>query len=124
MLCGLITTSFAVQNPLLQTADSLYQAREYHAAAIACERVVFAQPDDFKLGAEALLLKAAALKKLQRYTQAQTDYAALLDDLERSFSARTRKMLLEDRSDLTVEIDVLRERLEREGVRVAPGDTE
>ena len=43
---------------------------------------------------------------------------ALLDDLEQNFSARTRKMLLDDRSDLTVEIDVLRERLQREGVRL------
>ena len=42
---------------------------------------------------------------------------ALLDDLETNFAARTRKSLLDDRSDLTVEIDVLRERLSREGVR-------
>jgi 5-bromo-4-chloroindolyl phosphate hydrolysis protein len=49
--------------------------------------------------------------------QARTDYAALLDDLEENFSARTRKMLLDDRSDLNVEIEVLRERLQREGVR-------
>ncbi|MGB7319210.1 MAG: 5-bromo-4-chloroindolyl phosphate hydrolysis family protein [Planktotalea sp.] len=49
--------------------------------------------------------------------QARTDYAALLDDLEQNFSARTRKMLLDDRSDLNVEIEVLRERLQREGVR-------
>lgn len=48
---------------------------------------------------------------------ARTDYADLLDDLERNFSARTRKMLLDDRSDLNVEIEVLRERLQREGVK-------
>ena len=41
-----------------------------------------------------------------------------MDDLEQNFAARTRKMLLDDRSDLTVEIDVLRERLQREGVRI------
>ncbi len=50
--------------------------------------------------------------------QARTDYLALLDDLEKNFAARNRKSLLEDRSDLNVEIDVLRERLSREGVRL------
>lgn len=44
-------------------------------------------------------------------------YLTLLDDLEANFSARTQKMLLDDRSDLTVEIDVLKERLQREGIR-------
>lgn len=48
--------------------------------------------------------------------QARIDYFDLLDDLAQNFSARTRKMLLDDRSDLTVEIEVLRERLQREGV--------
>ncbi len=51
--------------------------------------------------------------------QARTDYAALLDDLEQGFSDRTRKMLLDDRSDLNVEIEVLRDRLQREGVKLS-----
>lgn len=50
--------------------------------------------------------------------QARSDYLALLDDLEENFAARNRKSLLADRGDLTVEIDVLRERLSREGVRL------
>jgi len=50
--------------------------------------------------------------------QARTDYLALLDDLEKNFAARNRKSLLDDRSDLNIEIDVLRERLSREGVRL------
>ncbi len=50
-------------------------------------------------------------------SQARTDYLALLDDLEQNFAARTARMLLDDRADLTIEIDVLRERLQREGVR-------
>ena len=48
--------------------------------------------------------------------QARADYEALLTDLEQNFAARTQKLLLDDRSDLTVEIEVLRERLDREGV--------
>ncbi|MEP2919349.1 5-bromo-4-chloroindolyl phosphate hydrolysis family protein [Sulfitobacter sp.] len=50
--------------------------------------------------------------------QARADYLALLDDLEKNFAARNRKSLLDDRSDLNVEIDVLRERLSREGLRL------
>ena len=57
-----------------------------------------------------------------RDPQARADYLALLDDLEKNFAARTARMLLDERSDLTVEIDVLRERLAREGVRPDQAD--
>lgn len=50
---------------------------------------------------------------------ARTDYENLLTDLEENFAARTQKMLLDDRSDLTIEIEVLRERLQREGLHAA-----
>lgn len=72
----------------------------------------------YLLGAKDATVKFADIYSRTRDAQARADYAQLLDDLEKSFSARTRKMLLEDRSDLTVEIDVLRERLEREGVHL------
>ena len=72
----------------------------------------------YLLGARDATAKFADIFARSRDAQARTDYAQLLDDLEQSFSARTRKMLLEDRTDLTVEIDVLRERLEREGVHL------
>ncbi|WP_120502217.1 5-bromo-4-chloroindolyl phosphate hydrolysis family protein [Roseovarius sp. EL26] len=52
-------------------------------------------------------------------TKARTDYLTLLDDLEQNFAARTEKLLLDDRSDLEVEIEVLRDRLEREGLKSA-----
>ncbi|MFT7137428.1 MAG: regulator of replication initiation timing, partial [Akkermansiaceae bacterium] len=48
----------------------------------------------------------------------RADYLALLDDLDKNFAARTQKSLLEDKTDLNIEIDVLRERLSREGVRL------
>ncbi len=47
---------------------------------------------------------------------ARTDYEALLTDLENNFAARTDKLLEGDRSDMDVEIKVLRDRLSREGV--------
>ena len=69
-------------------------------------------------GARDATVKFADVYARTRDAQALTDYSSLLDDLEQNFAARTRKMLLDDRSDLTVEIDVLRERLQREGVRL------
>lgn len=68
-------------------------------------------------GAADATVKFADIYARTRDPQARVDYADLLDDLEQNFAARTRKMLLDDRSDLTVEIEVLRERLQREGVR-------
>jgi hypothetical protein len=69
-------------------------------------------------GARDATAKFADIYSRSQDEQARADYLALLDDLDRNFAARTRKSLLEDRSDLTVEIDVLRERLSREGVRL------
>ncbi len=68
-------------------------------------------------GARDATIKFADIYARSRDADARADYAALLDDLEQNFAARTRRMLLEDRSDLTVEIEVLRDRLQREGVR-------
>ena len=42
---------------------------------------------------------------------ARTAYGALLDDLETNFASRTQALLDNERTDLTVEIEVLRERL-------------
>lgn len=48
---------------------------------------------------------------------AKQDYLELLDDLEQNFAARTEKLLDDDRTDLTVEIEVLKDRLGREAKR-------
>ena len=69
-------------------------------------------------GARDATAKFADIYARTHDTQARNDYLALLDDLEQNFAARNRKSLLDDRSDLTIEIDVLRERLSREGVRL------
>jgi hypothetical protein len=71
----------------------------------------------YLLGARDATIKFAEIWSRSRDPQARTDYEALLTDLEQNFAARTQKLLLDDRSDLTVEIEVLRERLDREGVR-------
>lgn len=72
----------------------------------------------YLMGARDATIKFADVYARTNDPQARADYESLLDDLEKNFSARTRKMLLDDRSDLTVEIDVLRDRLQREGVRI------
>lgn len=72
----------------------------------------------YLLGARDATAKYADIYSRTQDAQARTDYAALLKDMTENFSARTRKLLVEDRSDLNIEIDVLRERLAREGVRL------
>ncbi|MFG6560223.1 5-bromo-4-chloroindolyl phosphate hydrolysis family protein [Sulfitobacter sp. 1A15299] len=69
-------------------------------------------------GAHDATVKFADLYARNQDTQARDDYLALLNDLDQNFAARTAKSLLDDRSDLNVEIDVLRARLSREGVRL------
>lgn len=69
-------------------------------------------------GARDATIKYADIFSRTQDAQARTDYFLLLDDLSKNFAARNQKSLLDDRSDLTVEIDVLRERLSREGVRL------
>lgn len=69
-------------------------------------------------GARDATTKFADIFARTRDAEARDDYLALLDDLTQNFAARTRKSLLEDRGDLNIEIDVLRERLSREGVRL------
>ena len=70
----------------------------------------------YLLGARDATVKFADIYSRTRDAGAKADYLALLDDLERGFAERTAKMLLDERSDLDVEIEVLRDRLAREGV--------
>ncbi len=70
----------------------------------------------YLLGARDATAKFADIYARSRDARARTDYEALLDDLEKNFAARTQAMLLDNKTDLNVEIEVLRERLEREGV--------
>ena len=53
-----------------------------------------------------------------RDTQTLADYDALLTDLEASFEAKREKLLVADRSDLDIEIEVLRDRLKRDGLLI------
>ncbi|MEL6521828.1 MAG: 5-bromo-4-chloroindolyl phosphate hydrolysis family protein [Pseudomonadota bacterium] len=71
----------------------------------------------YLVGAKDATVKFVDLYERNGDAKARSDYEALLDDLEQNFAARTEKLLLDDRSDLDIEIEVLRERLQREGIR-------
>lgn len=71
----------------------------------------------YLMGARDATVKFADIYARSQSAQAKSDYLSLLTDLEQQFGAKTRKLLLDDHSDLTIEIEVLRDRLQREGVR-------
>jgi hypothetical protein len=68
----------------------------------------------YLLGARDATIKFADLHGRQPDPQARDDFLALLDDLERNYASKTDTLLLDDRTDLDVEIEVLRDRLARE----------
>ena len=51
--------------------------------------------------------------------KARADFEALLTDLETNFSTQTQALMANDKTNLDIQIDVLRERLQQEGVRPA-----
>lgn len=71
----------------------------------------------YLMGARDASVQFADLYARSQNEEARRDYETLLDDLESSFAQKTEKLLLDDKSMLDVEIEVLRDRLEREGVR-------
>jgi len=71
----------------------------------------------YLLGARDATEKFADVYARSQDAAARADYAALLDDLNSNFNARTQALLSNDRTALDVEMEVLRDRLAREGVR-------
>lgn len=118
----------AMTDAMLRAGDRQLMARleQFQTTARDLFRTVENDPRDltaarkylsvYLLGARDATVKFTEIWSRNRDPQARADYEALLTDLEQNFAARTEKLLLDDRSDLTVEIDVLRERLDREGV--------
>lgn len=71
----------------------------------------------YLIGARDASVKFAGFYRHSRDETARIAYETLLSDLESQFAAQTSHMLLEDRTDMDIEIKVLRDRLQREGVR-------
>jgi hypothetical protein len=118
----------AMAEAIRRTGDRALEARveRFQATARHMMRTVEDDPRDltaarrylgvYLLGARDATLKFADLYARNRDAQARADFIALLDDLERNFAARTATLLEDDRADLDIEIEVLRDRLAREGV--------
>ncbi|MGR3713437.1 MAG: 5-bromo-4-chloroindolyl phosphate hydrolysis family protein [Shimia sp.] len=118
----------AMSDAIKRAGDRALEGRvdRFSQAARALFRTVENDPRDlsaarrylgvYLLGAKDATVKFADLYSRTRNPEARAEYEALLDDLEENFAARNQKLLLDDKGDLNIEIDVLRERLAREGV--------
>ncbi len=119
----------AMKDAILRAGDRNLEARveRFQATAREMFRTVENDPRDlvaarrylgvYLLGAKDATAQFADIWARSRDPKARADYEALLDDLEANFAARTRTLLEDDRSALDIEIEVLRERLQREGIR-------
>jgi hypothetical protein len=70
----------------------------------------------YLLGLRDATVKFADLWGRSRDPVARKEYEALLGDLEQSFTTHRAKLLVDDRSALDIEIEVLRERLQQDGL--------
>ena len=120
----------AMEEAARRSGDRQVEARveRFHLSAQALIRTVEEDPRDLSgarryLGVYLMGARDAAVKFADIYSRTQdagakADFMQLLTDLEQSFGQKTRKLLLDSNADLTVEIDVLRGRLQRDGVRL------
>lgn len=118
----------AMTDAILRAGDRKIEARvaRFQTAARELFRRVEEDPRDltgarkyltvYLMGARDATVKFADIYARTPDPQARADFEALLDDLEQNFAAQKTKMLLDDKTDLDVEIEVLRDRLQREGV--------
>lgn len=72
----------------------------------------------YLMGARDATVKFADVFARSNDRAARSDYMMLLTDLEESFDKKTDKLLADNNEDLNVEIEVLRDRLQREGVHL------
>lgn len=121
----------AMKDAILRAGDRQLEARvdRFVTAARALFRSVESDPGDltaarkylgvYLMGARDATVKFADLYAQNRDPSARAAYDALLTDLETNFAARSTALLSNNRTDLDIEIDVLRERLQREAPRTA-----
>lgn len=116
----------AISDAILRTRDRALEARVARFAETARDmfRTVENDPRDltaarkylgvYLKGARDATVKFTAIYERNGDAKARADYEALLNDLEQNFAARTEVLLTDDKTDLDVEIDVLRDRIARE----------
>lgn len=117
----------AMKDAVLRANDRGIEARvdRFAVAARAMFRQVESDPRDltaarkylsvYLMGARDATVKFADLYARTRDPQVKADFEALLTDLETRFASRTEALLTDNRTDLDIEIGVLRERLMRDG---------
>ncbi len=113
----------AMKDAILRARDRQLETRvdRFANAARGLFRTVEGDPGDltaarkylsvYLLGARDATIKFADHYAQTRDPQARADYEALLADLETTFASRTTALLSNSRTDLDVEISVLRDRL-------------
>ena len=113
----------AMRDAILRAGDAALERRvdQFATAARAMFRTVEGDPGDltaarkylsvYLLGARDATVKFADHYAQTRDATARSDYETLLTDLETTFAQKTTAFLSNDRSDLDVEIAVLRDRL-------------
>lgn len=116
----------AMRDAILRAGDRKLEARveRFSATARQMFRTIEADPRDltaarkylsvYLMGARDATVKFSDIYARNRDASAREAYEALLTDLETNFGARTEALLNDNRTDLDVEIEVLRERLLRE----------
>ncbi|RPE72080.1 5-bromo-4-chloroindolyl phosphate hydrolysis protein [Pacificibacter maritimus] len=119
----------SMREALARTGDREAQSRleQFTKTARTMFRTVEEDPRDltsarkylgvYLLGARDATVKFADIWANSRNTDARRSYLSLLDDLESNFTARNEALLLDNKIDLDIEIDVLRDRLAREGIK-------
>ncbi|MBL9049167.1 MAG: 5-bromo-4-chloroindolyl phosphate hydrolysis family protein [Tabrizicola sp.] len=112
-----------MQDAILRAGDRALERRiaQFAAAARTLFRTIEADPGDltaarkymsvYLMGARDATVKFADHYAQTRDSAARADYEALLADLETTFAQKTTAFLSNNRSDLDVEIAVLRDRL-------------
>ncbi|MCA1286527.1 5-bromo-4-chloroindolyl phosphate hydrolysis family protein [Salipiger bermudensis] len=120
-----------MQDAVRRAGDREVEARveRFRQKAAQLIRTVEEDPRDLTaarryLGVYLMGARDAAVKFADIYSRTQDrgardDFMMLLTDLEDSFGQKNEKLLLDNNADLTVEIDVLRDRLKRDGVRLS-----
>ena len=113
----------AMQDAILRARDRALERRvdQFAAAARGLFRTIEADPGDLTAARKYLSVylmgaRDATVKFVDHYAQTRdtatrADYEALLADLETTFAEKTKTFLTNSRSDLDVEIAVLRDRL-------------
>ena len=117
-----------MQDLVAETRDRVLIARvdRFRATAREMFRTIENDPRDltsarrflgiYLEGARDATRQYVDLTRRQDNDEAKESYVALLDDLEANFTEKNQKLLSNNKDALTIEIDVLRERLQREGI--------